>query len=168
MTDKTKTGLYNKFVVTRTDGTSEPGKKHEGCEYFVLDTTHDKHAYAALLAYAESCEPEYPALARDLSIVAHLMKVGSSTYFQKPETAIVDDALAQRVDALLRSEGMQEPQQDTIHTGDDDLLDHINWRKLYREEQKRADQHELRKQEWATRAEQAEAALAAVTKAQIP
>lgn len=59
-------GLYRKFNVTRTDGSSEPGGKHYGCEYFVIDMTHDAHARAALLAYADSCEAQYPMLARDL------------------------------------------------------------------------------------------------------
>jgi hypothetical protein len=59
-------GLYNKFKVERTDGKSAKGKKHYGCEYFVLDLTHDPHALPALRAYAESCEAEYPALAADL------------------------------------------------------------------------------------------------------
>jgi hypothetical protein len=63
--DKTK-GLYNKFTVTRTDGSSAPGVRHEGCQYFVLDLEHDKHAPAALRAYADSCRSEYPALAADL------------------------------------------------------------------------------------------------------
>jgi hypothetical protein len=63
--DKTR-GLYNKFSVYRTDGSSLPGSKHHGCEYFVLDLTHDKHAWAALDAYAVSCSEEYPLLARDL------------------------------------------------------------------------------------------------------
>lgn len=65
MGDKTR-GLYEKFTVTRNDGSSEPGGKHHGCEYFVLDLTHDKHANAALLAYADSCAAEYPLLAADL------------------------------------------------------------------------------------------------------
>ena len=65
MGDKTR-GLYNKFTVTRNDGSSDPGGKHFGCEYFVLDLTHDKHAAAALRAYAESCAAEYPLLAADL------------------------------------------------------------------------------------------------------
>ena len=64
--DKTKIGIYNKFIVTRTDGKSEAGQKHDGCDYFVLDMTHDPHAIAALAAYADSCEAEYPQLARDL------------------------------------------------------------------------------------------------------
>ena len=37
----TARGLYDKFIVTRTDGTSEPGKKHDGCRYFVY--THYRH-----------------------------------------------------------------------------------------------------------------------------
>jgi hypothetical protein len=65
MNDHSK-GLYRKFNVERTDGTSALGGKHEGCEYFVLDLTHDKHAMPALQAYAASCAREYPALADDL------------------------------------------------------------------------------------------------------
>lgn len=34
-------GLHNKFTVTRNDGKDAEGEKHEGCEYFVLDLTHD-------------------------------------------------------------------------------------------------------------------------------
>lgn len=60
-------GLYGKFYVERVDGTSEPGKKHDGCDYFVLDLTHDKHAYAAVRAYIDSCRVEYPLLADDLT-----------------------------------------------------------------------------------------------------
>lgn len=59
-------GLYRKFHVERTDGKSAPGEKHDGCEYFVLDVTHDKFARAALAAYADACEAEYPLLARDI------------------------------------------------------------------------------------------------------
>jgi hypothetical protein len=69
-------GLYRKFSVERTDGSSEPGGKHEHCNYFVLDWAHDKYARAAALAYATACEAEYPDLARDLrdraaAVVAH-------------------------------------------------------------------------------------------------
>jgi hypothetical protein len=63
-------GLYGKFEVHRTDGRDKPGEKHHGCTYFVLDLQHDKHIVPALRAYAESCETDYPALARDLSWVA--------------------------------------------------------------------------------------------------
>lgn len=59
-------GVYNKFTVTRNDGSSEPGGKHEGCEYFVLDLTHDPFAMPALRAYAANCAKKYPQLAADL------------------------------------------------------------------------------------------------------
>lgn len=59
-------GLYNKFKVERLDGKSEPGEKHHGCYYFVLDLDHDPHAVPAIDAYADSCESEYPYLAADL------------------------------------------------------------------------------------------------------
>lgn len=63
----TARGLYNKFrSIERTDGTSAPGEKHDGCAYFVLDLTHDPYAVPALTRYAEACEQEYPALAADL------------------------------------------------------------------------------------------------------
>lgn len=68
--DKTKRGLYRKFNVSRTDGSSESGGKHDGCNYFVLDVTHDKYAGAALRAYADSCVAEYPLLAADLHDLA--------------------------------------------------------------------------------------------------
>lgn len=59
-------GFYPKFVVRRTDGSSGPGGKHEDCRYFVLDLDHDPHADAAIEAYADSCERDYPALADDM------------------------------------------------------------------------------------------------------
>ena len=66
MIDKKNVGLYDKFTVTRNDGQSQPGAKHDGCAYFVLDLTHDPHAAAAVRAYADSCEADYPLLAKDL------------------------------------------------------------------------------------------------------
>lgn len=65
MGDKTR-GLYDKFDVYRADGTSSPGQKHHGCEYFVLDMDHDKFAVPALRAYADACAEEYPLLAADI------------------------------------------------------------------------------------------------------
>ena len=62
----TDRGLYRKYIVDRADGTSAPGEKHHDCKYFVLDINHDKHAAAALKAYAKSCEAECPLLAADL------------------------------------------------------------------------------------------------------
>jgi hypothetical protein len=69
MGDKTR-GLYDKFKVERTDGSSAPGGKHDGCRYFVLDASCDLHAIAALMAYAESCQADYPLLARDIRKLA--------------------------------------------------------------------------------------------------
>ena len=63
--DRTE-GLYRKYRVTRLDGSSRSGRKHELCEYFVLDLEHDPHARPALEAYAESCEDSHPHLAADL------------------------------------------------------------------------------------------------------
>lgn len=59
-------GLFRKFVVCRTDGSDAPGGKHDGCDYFVLDVTHDKHAKAALAAYATAVEQSHPQLAEDM------------------------------------------------------------------------------------------------------
>lgn len=69
--NKRKTGLYDKYRVERTDGQSAPGQKHHECEYFCLDMTHDKHASAALFAYAVSCSEEYPLLSKDLTRAAY-------------------------------------------------------------------------------------------------
>jgi hypothetical protein len=59
-------GMFRKFEVSRVDGSDQPGGKHHGCEYFVLDVTHDQHAKAALDAYAEACKETHPELSRDM------------------------------------------------------------------------------------------------------
>ena len=59
-------GVYEKYMVARTDGRDLPGEKHEECSYFVLDLTHDPHAVPALRAYAESCRITHPQLAIDI------------------------------------------------------------------------------------------------------
>lgn len=61
-----KQGLFRKFEVRRLDGSDHPGEKHYGCRYFVLDLSHDKHAPAAMRAYAASCSATHPALAADI------------------------------------------------------------------------------------------------------
>lgn len=68
MGDKSK-GLYNKFTVTRNDGKSETGQKHDSCEYFVLDLTHDEFAIHALCAYQSACRGKYPLLSGDLRTI---------------------------------------------------------------------------------------------------
>jgi hypothetical protein len=67
--DKKKIGLYDKFAVTRMDGKSRPDEKHHGCQYFVLDLTHDPFAMPALKAYEAACRKEYPKLADDLEMI---------------------------------------------------------------------------------------------------
>lgn len=59
-------GLYRKYDVRRVDGTDQPGGKHDGCDLFVLDLTHDEHARYAAWMYALSCQREFPELAADL------------------------------------------------------------------------------------------------------
>jgi len=65
-------GIFRKFRVEREDGSSGPGKKHEHCEYFVLDWEHDPFAVPAARAYAESCEATRPELTRELRAKADL------------------------------------------------------------------------------------------------
>ena len=59
-------GLYRKFLVSRTDGSSRVGGNHETCAYFVLDWHHDPFAVPAARAYADACEATLPHLAADL------------------------------------------------------------------------------------------------------
>jgi hypothetical protein len=53
----------HKYRVERLGGTPH---KHDDCEFFVLDWQHDPFTIPAILAYANACEAEYPALAEDL------------------------------------------------------------------------------------------------------
>ena len=59
-------GLYHKYNIERTDGSSAMGGKHYACGYFVLDISHDRHAQPALVAYAKACREENPQLADDI------------------------------------------------------------------------------------------------------
>ena len=59
-------GLFRKFEVNRVDGSDQPGGKHFGCRYYVLDLTHDQHAPAAMRAYAAECRSTHPHLADDI------------------------------------------------------------------------------------------------------
>lgn len=86
MGDKTR-GLYNKFSkVERADGRSAEGEKHHGCEYFVLDLTHDLYAIDALIAYAHACWKDYPVLTRDLHRkAAEMQRAKESGKFDEEE-----------------------------------------------------------------------------------
>ena len=77
----TSRGLYNKYRVERTDGSSGPNGKHSACEYYVLDLTHDDFALPALIAYEMACREKYPALADDLALKIQQMKALRGTFF---------------------------------------------------------------------------------------
>lgn len=66
MADVDQRSLFQKFDVRRTDGTDQPGGRHHGCEYFVLDLTHDPAAKTALLHYAQAVKDTRPELSREL------------------------------------------------------------------------------------------------------
>jgi hypothetical protein len=69
MGDKSQ-GLIGKFRIERVDGTDAEGGKHHGCNYFVLDLTHDEHAIPALQSYADSARAAgYELLADDLQVI---------------------------------------------------------------------------------------------------
>lgn len=69
-------GIYEKFRVERTDGTSTPGQKHDGCFYFVLDINHDPHAVPALKAYADAAQADgYDLLAIDIRSMLSRRKI---------------------------------------------------------------------------------------------
>lgn len=69
-----KRGWYDKFYVRRRDGSNDQGGKHDGCEYFVLDLTHDPCAIPALKAYVEACKTTRPKLAADLRAQIYAME----------------------------------------------------------------------------------------------
>lgn len=58
--------VFNKYDVRRTDGQDRWGEKHLGCNYWVLDLTHDPAALPAVLAYADAVEATHPQLAADI------------------------------------------------------------------------------------------------------
>lgn len=59
-------GLLHKYNVFRVDGSDEEGGKHCGCDYFVLDLTHDPDAALAAAYYAGLCSESRPNLSADL------------------------------------------------------------------------------------------------------
>jgi hypothetical protein len=81
MAEDNKTrGLYGKYDVRRSDGTSGPGGKHEHCDFFVLDLTHDPLALAALATYAEGCSHDFPMLYDDLNDKLARLRCGAFPY----------------------------------------------------------------------------------------
>lgn len=74
-------GIYRKYEVKRTDGSSGPGGYHEHCAYFVLDLEHDPYAIPALKAYAKACKKKLPELARDLRFMLRSEEASHCTRF---------------------------------------------------------------------------------------
>lgn len=68
-TDDRERGVYLRYEVQRLQ---DDERKHVGCDYFVLDLTHDKFARKALKAYAKACSKEHPQLAQDLRYKLYL------------------------------------------------------------------------------------------------
>lgn len=62
----TSQGLYQKYYVCRVDRTDYPGGKHQDCDYYVLDLTHDPYALETLHYYSRACEKTHPQLSQDL------------------------------------------------------------------------------------------------------
>lgn len=87
-------GIYRKFEVRRTDGSSEPGGKHEGCAYYVLDLEHDPFALPALEAYAAACEATLPDLARDIRHLLDAQRAGSTPNNMMRALLVISDSKA--------------------------------------------------------------------------
>ena len=106
--NKMEQGLYPKFNVTRADGRDGNGDKHHGCDYFVLDLTHDTHALPAIAAYAESCKDTYPVLSEDLRGKVAAVLAAANVFVTVPETTLPDGTIVPsfQVGKYLASEGM--------------------------------------------------------------
>jgi hypothetical protein len=77
--DNKERGLYGKFIIERTDGKSAAGEKHDGCQYFVLDLTHDPLAYNAARVYAKNAmKAGYTELAHDLIVLINRLEPESA------------------------------------------------------------------------------------------
>jgi hypothetical protein len=106
----TEQGLFRKFEVRRTDGSDAPGGKHCGCEYFVLDVTHDQHATAALMAYATAAQATHPLLVADMRDRYGLDQQASSC---QPN---IDDVM-RLVDAMLTRRSLAQTALDAFIAG---------------------------------------------------
>lgn len=84
-------GLYRKFEVRRTDPDAQ--RRHEHCDYFVLDTAHDALALPALVAYEVAArDAGYIALADDLRVrLNSQQRLSAPVSEPQPETKKVLD-----------------------------------------------------------------------------
>lgn len=73
-------GLYKKYIAHRLDGLDLlPDNKHSGgCEYFVLDLSHDPAARKAAIKYAGFVIAEKPDLAHDLITLCTQLHVAAA------------------------------------------------------------------------------------------
>lgn len=102
-------GLFRKFIVQRVDGSDQPGGKHYGCRYFVLDLDHDPHAAAAMRAYAQECATTHPKLSADL-----MREFGS-----KPAPQVADNYVPFNADAKCNPFVTQCPRCNNPHNACD-------------------------------------------------
>jgi DNA-binding transcriptional MerR regulator len=119
---KSYRGLYGKFKVERTDGKSAPGEKHHGCDYFVLDLTHDPYAKAALRTYARECGDEYPALANDLMRKTRLGRSVPGCQMTENNSTLAVETLTFTGDQVCTLTGLTYRRLDYILTSR--LIDH--------------------------------------------
>lgn len=103
-------GLYGKYQIRRVDGSTDKGKKHEKCDYFVLDVTHDPHAAPALFSYAASAKADgYEQLAADL-----YAKI--QPYIKALDKRVAEDLL-EEIEAMQPFEKMDDAQlRDAVST----------------------------------------------------
>jgi hypothetical protein len=96
-------GVYRKYDVTRTDGSSAPGGKHADCAYFVLDLEHDEFAIPALKAYATACRKSHHLLAADIAaIIASTQRGCSCREAFCPHTGIGPEGPSETAHELMR------------------------------------------------------------------
>jgi len=110
MADSTK-GLYGKYDVQRVDNQDRPGRKHHGCDYFVLDLTHDKFAEPAIRAYASACATELPKLSADLEAKAKDMReagIHPEMITEQPPGSIVSMDLAPRLPFAIMDQELKD------------------------------------------------------------
>ena len=106
-------GLLGKFHVERTDGRSAKGEKHDGCDYFVLDLTHDPLAFPAIAAYEQAARiAGYEALADDLIVKLVALR---DLFFTSPDMAHAYAGMAGSILTLAqkrRMAGVSRPSGD--------------------------------------------------------
>lgn len=96
---------YEPFRVERTDGSSDPGGKHERCRYHVLNLNDDPCAVSAIKFYAVLCASDFSLLSNDLLAThARLAEFRAAHELEPPEEPIVTTRKQ-----MLRSESTLTP-----------------------------------------------------------